>query len=89
MTPTVTVSTGREIVINGFGCGGPSGSCPGAGANAGSGGQNPGWESEAWGAALKLDANNIAETAIRATETVIWSAVARVELLRRFFIVVC
>jgi len=39
------------------------------------------------GAALKLDANRIAETARRATEIVIWSADARAELFRRFFIV--
>jgi len=37
-------------------------------------------------AALKLDANKIAETAIRATERVIWSAEARAELFWRFFI---
>jgi hypothetical protein len=37
-------------------------------------------------AALKLEANKIAETESRATERVIWSAEARVELLGRFFI---
>ena len=38
------------------------------------------------GAALKLDANNIAEAESRATERVIWSAEARAELFWRFFI---
>ena len=38
------------------------------------------------GAALKLDANKIAETDSRATERVIWSADARAELSCRFFI---
>ena len=37
-------------------------------------------------AALKLDANKIAETESRATERVIWSAEARAELFWRFFI---
>ena len=81
------VSVGSETVIKGFGCGGPSGSCPGAGANAGNGGKNPGCESAADGAALKLEANRIAETASRATDMVIWSAEARAELFWRFFIV--
>jgi hypothetical protein len=36
-------------------------------------------------AALKLVANNIAETESRATERVIWSAAARAELFWRFF----
>ena len=47
----------------------------------------------AWGlpgaagaAALKLEANKIAATESRATEMVIWSAEARVELFWRFFI---
>ena len=47
----------------------------------------------AWGlpgaagaAALELDANKIAETDNRATESIIWSAEARVELFCRFFI---
>ena len=38
------------------------------------------------GAALKLDANKIAETDSSATERVIWSTEARVELFWRFFI---
>jgi hypothetical protein len=39
-------------------------------------------------AALKLDANKIAATDIRATARVIWSAEARAELFWRFFIFV-
>jgi len=35
---------------------------------------------------LKLEANKIAETDSRATESVIWSAEARAELFWRFFI---
>jgi hypothetical protein len=38
------------------------------------------------GAALKLEANNIAATESSATEIVIWSAAARTELFWRFFI---
>ena len=61
-TEVSIVSIGRDTVIPGT----PSGA-----AGAGSGGQNPGCESPAWGAALKLDANMIAETSSKATEMVI------------------
>ena len=61
-TEVSIVSIGRDTVIPGT----PSGT-----AGAGSGGQNPGCDSAAWGAALKLDANMIAETSSKATETVI------------------
>ena len=64
-TEVSMVSIGRDTVIPGT----PSGTAGAAGA--GSGGQNPGCDSAAWGAALKLDANMIAETSSKATEMVI------------------
>lgn len=92
-------SLGRVTTAGGIwppeGSGGRGSSCRGV-AVRGSGGKNPScwgiattpdWgPPAAAGAALKLDANMIAATAMKATERVIWSAEARAELFLRFFI---